>query len=127
MTLRLQIIIGCILLAAIILICKMIKKRVLDLRYALGWLCLLLASFVFNAFPDLVVGLSALMGIQMASNMVFFVGELFSVSLIFFLTVSVSKTAIRVERLTQEIGLIKRRLEEMDKEKAPGQEKQHEI
>lgn len=113
MTIRLQVIIGVLLVLAMTVIINMIRNKKLDLRYALSWMCMLVIALVIDVFPDIVFGLAYLIGIDVASNMVFFVGVIFSIILIFSITVSVSRMSNKVKRLTQELALLQKELDEL--------------
>ena len=77
MNIRIQVIVGVIVILALIVIVNMIRKKRLELRYALAWLF---------------VG-------------VFFLGFCFSLIIIFVLTVAVSRMSVRIKTLAQEIAL----------------------
>lgn len=113
MSLRLQIVIGFIVLAMILCIANMVRKKKIDLRYALSWLCLAVIILLLDIFPQIVFGFAELIGISVPSNMVFFVGFIFVVILIYSVTVSVSRLSLKVKRLTQELALLREEMERM--------------
>lgn len=113
MTVRLQIVIGVILVVFMMIIINMIRKKKFDLRYALSWLAMLVVALLFDIFPGIVFGMAHLMGIDIPSNMVFFVGLILSVILIFTIAVSVSRMSNRVKKLTQELALLQKELDEL--------------
>lgn len=113
MSLRLQIVIGIILLIAFVIIVNMIRKKKLDLRYGLSWLCLLIIAIILDIFPVIIIKLADLAGVDIPSNMVFFVGLIFVIVLIYSSTVSISHLSQRVKRLTQELALMQKELEEL--------------
>ena len=113
MSLRLQIVIGLIVLAMFLFIANMVRKKKIDLRYALSWLCLAVIILVLDIFPKIVFSFAGLIGISVPSNMVFFVGFIFVVVLIYSLTVSVSHLSVKVKRLTQELALLREEMERM--------------
>ena len=113
MALRLQIVIGIIVLAMIFFIANMVRKKKIDLRYALSWLCLAVIILLLDIFPQIVFAFADLIGISVPSNMVFFVGFIFVVILIYSVTVSVSRLSLKVKRLTQELALLREEMERM--------------
>lgn len=115
MTIRLQVFIGIILVVSMIAIINMIRGKKLDLRYALSWLFMLVIALILDIFPEIVFGLAHLIGIDIPSNMVFFVGLIFSIILIFSVTVSVSRMSDRVKKLIQELALLQKELDEFKK------------
>lgn len=117
MTIRLQIVIGIMLAIAIVSIINMIRKKRFDLRYGLSWLCMLVVALILDVFPGIVFGLAHLIGIDVPSNMVFFVGLIFSIILIFSTAVSTSRMSDRVKKLTQELALVQKELDELKNNK----------
>ena len=111
MTLRLQITIGVIAIVAILLICNMVRKNKMDLRYALIWIFVGGAIAVLDIWPGLLNALTKLMGIELPINMLFFLGFCFSLIIIFGLTKTVSDLSGKVKKLTQEMALLQEELE----------------
>ena len=110
MRLRLQIIVGVLLVASLMVIGNMVRKRRLELKYALVWFLVGGVVLVFDIFPKLLNWLSDLMGVGLPVNMLFFLGFVFSLLIIFSLTVSVSKLSERVKRMAQEMALLEESL-----------------
>lgn len=115
MTLKLQIIVAVFLLLALSVIIYMIKKRSLDLKYALSWLLAIVFVLVLDCFPILLVKLSAMLGVWAPVNMIFFLGFCFSLLIIFTLTVMLSRMAERVRKLSQAVALNEEKLERLGK------------
>lgn len=116
MTTKIQIIIGVCLLIAFVMIVNMIKKRNLELKYALSWLAALFFVFIFDCFPRLLNKLSSILGIWAPVNMIFFLGFCFSLVIIFILTVTLSRMSERVRRLSQAVALNEEKIEQLMKE-----------
>lgn len=116
MTTKIQIIIGVCLLIAFVMIVNMIKKRNLELKYALSWLAALFFVFIFDCFPRLLNQLSSVLGIWAPVNMIFFLGFCFSLVIIFILTVTLSRMSERVRRLSQTVALNEEKIERLMKE-----------
>lgn len=117
MTAKIQIIIGLCLIVALILIVNMIKRRSLELKYALSWLIAIFFVLVIDCFPVLLVKLSALLGIWAPVNMIFFLGFCFSLMIIFVLTVTLSRMSERVRKLSQAIALNEEKIEQLLKDR----------
>lgn len=113
MTTKIQVIIGVFLVIALILIVNMIKKRRLELKYALSWLAAIILVLIFDIFPILLTKVSALLGIWAPVNMIFFLGFCFSLVIIFILTVTLSRMSERVRKLSQAIALNEEKIEEL--------------
>lgn len=105
MSIRIRVTIVLVLLVGLISIVNLIRKRNLELKYALTWLFLGVAMLVAVLIPGLMDSISAALGIYNPMNMVFFLGFLFSIIVIFTLTMSVSRNSNRVRKMAQKIAL----------------------
>ena len=61
MTLKLQIILGVVLILAFLLLVPMIRKKSLDLKYELSWLSVIFALFILDCFPVLLDDVACLL------------------------------------------------------------------
>lgn len=105
MDIRIQIIIAVIIVLALAIIVNMIRKKALELRYALAWIGVGIGVLIFDAFPKLMDVMSKILGIADPVNMLFFLGFCFSLIIIFILTIAVSRMSIRIKQLAQELAL----------------------
>ena len=105
MSLRTQVIMVVALLLAIAVIFSMVRKRQLELKYVLAWIFCALALIVITLFPGLLGEMTRFLGINSPMNMVFFLGFVFSLIIIFSLTVALSRVTERVRKLAQELAL----------------------
>lgn len=112
MNIRIQIIVGVIVLLALCVIINMIRQKKLELRYALSWLGVGVAILILDCFPQLITWISKKVGIASPVNMLFFFGFCFSLMIIFVLTVAVSRMSIRIKELTQELALFEKHMKE---------------
>jgi len=113
---RIQIIVAIVIVLALCVIVNMIRRKALELRYALTWLGVGVVVLFLDLFPGLMAHLAKLMGIALPSNMLFFLGFCFSLAIIFGLTIAVSRMSNRINDLTQEMALYMKREEEWKKE-----------
>lgn len=116
MTLRAQIILITALVIVLFVIFNMVRKRKLELKYALAWLLCDIALIIIVCIPKLLDILAALLGIQSPMNLVFFLGFIFALVFIFILTVSLSRVTAKVRRLAQMEALLRKELMEKEKE-----------
>lgn len=116
MTPKLQIIIGVCLIIALAAIVNMIRKRKLELKYALSWLIAIGFVLILDCFPVLLTKLSYFLGIWAPVNMIFFLGFCFSLLIIFILTVTLSRMSERVRKLAQAVALNEEKIEKLMKE-----------
>ena len=75
---RIQIIVALVIVLALIIIIDMIRRKALELRYALAWLLVGFGVLILDLFPGIMERLSAFMGIELPINMLFFWGFCFS-------------------------------------------------
>ncbi|MCC8162327.1 MAG: DUF2304 domain-containing protein [Lachnospiraceae bacterium] len=123
MTFRLQVVIGLALLAVLAILVNMIRKRSLELKYALVWMLMLIALFIFDCAPTLLNVVSGLIGIYAPVNMIFFLGFCFSLLIIFSLTVALSRLSNSIRTLDQMVALNEKRLQDLEKQLAQTEEK----
>lgn len=118
MTLKAQIFMLAVLVIALVLILNTVRKQKLQLKYALPWLACVIVLIVLVALPDAISGIAEFLGIQSPVNMVFFLGFVFSLAIIFVLTMTVSRLTARVRQLAQAVALLEKR-EDMEKTNHP--------
>lgn len=99
-------IVGIVLLLLFIL--NMIRKRRLELKYSLVWLIVLVFLLIIAMMPEKLEEIAAGLGIYSPINMVFFLGFVFSLAIIFVLTVTVSRLSARIRRLAQIVAMMNR-------------------
>ena len=104
-SLRLRIILIVGLVAGLILLLLMIRKRKLSLRYAIMWIAMIIALALMILIPGCLDAIAGLVGIYDVTNMVFFLGFVFSLMMSMALTVSASRNAERIKKLTQQVGI----------------------
>lgn len=112
---KLQVVAGILILAALLLIINMIRKRRLELKYALAWIGVLAVVLVVDMFPPILYLISYMLGIATPVNTLFVLAFCFSIVLIFVLTVAVSRLAEKVKKLSQAVAINEKRIEELIK------------
>lgn len=115
MALKMQIIIGIIIVLGIAIILSYIRKNRLELKYALAWLAVGIFVLILDCVPGTMEDLAKMLGIATPVNMIFFLGFLFSLAIMFTLTVALSITASTAKRLTQKVALLEKRVIELEK------------
>lgn len=108
MSLKLQIILLCCMLAAMLFIIRMVHRKRMSFRYGLGWLFAVASLMVLAAFPWILNKIAAFMGIASPMNTLFFFGFCFSIFLIFLLSITVSKQSDRIKKLSQEVAILRK-------------------
>ena len=116
MTVKAQVLIVLILLIAFGALIYIVKKRALELKYVLLWLACDIILLIFALFPGLMDVFSNAFGILSPVNMLFFFGFVFSLMIIFSLTVALSRVTGNVRRMAQEMALMEERLRKYEEE-----------
>ena len=105
MSLRLQVIIAVCLFLGLVVIINLIRKRKLELKYALIWMLLIVGLALIIFIPGLLDALAEVLGIYSVMNMIFFIGFIFAIILIFSLTMALSRNSERVRKMAQRMAL----------------------
>ena len=108
MDIRIQLFVSSVLLLMLLAILLMIRKKELELKYALVWLIAFAGVLFATLFPGFIIILTYQLGIDSPINMLFFLGFCFSLAIIFGLTVAISRMSLRIKKLAQEIALLER-------------------
>lgn len=99
-----------------VIVIRQIKEKKLALQYTLSWLFLLLALFIVLLFPGLLGWLTKVCGIALPINMIFFLGFVFTLIIVYRLTAAVSKMSDEIRDLTQKIALMEKDKNDTDKQ-----------
>lgn len=117
MTFQLRIILVILIVLIIAIVIRQIEKRNLELRYTLSWLSLLFILLLVTLFPHILNWFTALAGIELPINMVFFLGFGFTLLIVYRLTEAVSKMSREITELTQKVALLDKENKEKDSHK----------
>lgn len=112
MSIRLQIIIAVVIVLALVHIVNLIRKGRLELKYALVWFFVGILMLLLDLIPGILGWLSGLLGITLPINTLFTFGFAFVLLIIFTQTIVITNLTRSVKRLTQEVGLVNKRLED---------------
>jgi len=94
---------------------KQIKKNQLNIKNALIWMLMSVCIIICIFQIDNITSLAKLVGIEKASNMIFFLGFIFLIFTTFNLTKTVSVQNRKIVKLTQELALLRKEIEKRDK------------
>lgn len=122
MSLRIRIILLILLGIGLAVVVNMVRKRVLELKYVLVWLFSDIILVFLVIFPGLIKKITDMLGIYSQMNMIFFLGFLLSVFIIFTLTVTISKETAKVRRMSQTIAMLHKEVQQLQQESASGKE-----
>lgn len=106
----------CLALSILFLICTLyfVKKRILDFKYSVFWVSLSLILIVLSLNVNLTEYVAKIVGIYYAPTFLFVTGIIFTLILIFYLNLVISKMQSKITLLTQEIGIIKSSINESE-------------
>jgi hypothetical protein len=102
-------------LIMIISVFLMVRARMIREKYSLVWFLIGLFTLVMSVFKDLMDWFSALIGVDYAPSAFFAILIASAYLLLLNMSVSISGMKMHNKTLTQELGLTKLRLEELEK------------
>ena len=111
-TLRITLIVAVICYFIIIL--YLLKKRALNLKYTLLWLLAGGVMGILVIFPDLLVRVIHIFGIQDNKNGLFIMCIAFMLMILMALTSIASRQNMKIRALVQEIGILDKRIRELE-------------
>ena len=114
MGIALQVFLTVTVLIFMLVIVNYLRKGTLTFQYSLIWFVLAFALLVCILFPNILISLSHLVGVEVASNFVFLVEGIFVLVLLMSLTLIVSKQRKQIVRLTQRMAIIEKRLRALE-------------
>lgn len=115
MTVQLRIILFILISLTFALFVDQIKQKKLKLQYTLTWMLLLLFILIVTVFPGILGFVANIMGIALPINMIFFFGFLFTLVIIYRLTMAVSKQSEEIKFLTQKVALLEKEINDKRK------------
>ena len=96
----------------------LVRERLIKEKYSLVWLLIGVFVFVRSVFRGLLEGFSALIGVEYAPSAFFALLIAFAYLLLLNLSVSISGLKAQNKAISQEVGLLRLRVEELEKERA---------
>ncbi len=117
MSLTLRLVLIIITLVYLFLIIRSVRKRKMQSSMSIFWIVTGLLLIIAIAIPHLIEFISAFLGFEKASNMIFCVTIFIAFYLIFTLTMLLAKQTNRNTALIQEVSFLKKRVDELEKNK----------
>jgi hypothetical protein len=108
---QLQIILFVGSVITLLIIINMIRKYNLELKYSILWLFFCVVNILLAAFSDIAKFTANLLSIKQPVNAIFLLSLSFQFFLIFSLTLTVSRISNKFTQLVQEVGLLKKEVE----------------
>lgn len=110
----LRIVLSIAVICYFIIVLYYLKKRMLELRYTLIWLAAGVCMGIMVFFPRLLIDFVHLLGIESNMNGLFILCFAFIIAILMMLTAIVSRFAIKVRTLIQEISMLEKRIRELE-------------
>lgn len=104
-----------IVLIYIFCILKAVKNKKMKIKYLIFWSIIGVAFIIALIIPNLVETISKFIGFEMPINMIFSGAIFIILFLIFDLMISISKEHDKNVLLVQEISMLKKRVEELER------------
>lgn len=94
----------------LIYVLSKVRKRTLSIKHALIWILLSLGIITCVLSIPALTKIADLVGIETVSNMLFYIGFVFSIFISFNITQIISEQNDRIIKLTQELAILKKNL-----------------
>ena len=104
-----------VVLIYIFCILKAVKKKKMKIRYLIFWAIIGVAFIIAILIPNLVENVSKFIGFEMPINMIFSGAIFIILFLLFDLMIAVTREHNKNVLLIQEISMLKKRVEELEK------------
>ncbi|MBR1572225.1 MAG: DUF2304 domain-containing protein [Lachnospiraceae bacterium] len=106
-----QQVVGIFCIFAILYIGNLVRVKRLELKYALVWFAVGVMLLIFDLAPGVMEWLADILGIALPINMLFFLGFGFVLIIILTQTVVISNLTRKTKKLTQEVAILHRRID----------------
>lgn len=129
MSVKLRVLIIACMILSIFYIVRNVQKKIVSFKYGLGWILISVVIMIFAISPAVLTGISHFFGVADPVNMLFFMGMILLILIIFSLSKSVSDLSDKVKQLAQELAIAKKDIydhyssSEENHDKAEGNEK----
>jgi hypothetical protein len=117
LSLRILLILGALFALAFFL--YQIRKKHLQIDYAIYWILLSILLLVASIIPNVVIGLSRILGFESPANFVFLVLIFLLLVRLFMNTLKLSSANRQITYLTQQLALLKKSLDARMEKGAP--------
>lgn len=91
----------------------MLLTRRLREKYAVLWLVIGLAVLILGLFPQLLLGLTALLGVQVPANLLFALGGVLTLAVALHLSWELSQAEEEIRRTAEESAILRAQVEEI--------------
>lgn len=110
----LRLVLGIGVLAYLLLVFYLLKRRLIDLKYSFVWLFAGFFMIIFIIWPNLLYGLMNAFGITVPVNGLFLICIGFVIIILMSLTSIVSRQTDKIRQLVQHQALLEKRIRELE-------------
>jgi hypothetical protein len=111
-------------LAIVGLVAEMLRRKKLREKYAIWWLVVGIATLVLAAFPQLLVTVAQLVGVQLPSNLLFILSILMLLGVCLHLSWEISVVEEETRVLAEEVAILRTQVERISKTVGVGHERE---
>lgn len=101
-------------LAIVGLVAEMLRRKKLREKYAIWWLVVGVATLVLAAFPQLLVMVAQLVGVQLPSNLLFILSILMLLGVCLHLSWEISVIEEETRALAEEVAILRIQIERIN-------------
>ncbi|MGO4190900.1 DUF2304 domain-containing protein [Arthrobacter sp. YAF17] len=109
-------------LAIVGLVAEMLRRKKLREKYAIWWLVVGIATLVLAAFPQLLVAVAQIVGVQLPSNLLFILSILMLLGVCLHLSWEISVVEEETRVLAEEVAILRTQVERISKTVGVGQD-----
>lgn len=91
-----------------------LRRNSVSLKYVLLWLLSALIMLIISITPGLLVHIADILGFEVASNALFSILLGFTITILFSITIIISKQSTRIKTLVQTCALFEKRVRELE-------------
>ena len=114
-----HIVVAAVILLTVLFIFRLVRQRVLKIKYALLWSVVGLALLPLAAVPDILVPISDLIGIEYEPATVLFAAIAFLFATTVHLSYEMSRVEARTQDLAEELALLRVKVEDIKPRTTP--------
>jgi len=104
----------------LVVVLEFVRSKRLKEQYSLLWIFISALMIIFALWRDLLERVASWLGIVYAPSLLFIAGILFSFALILHYSVIISKLHTQNVRLAQELGILNKKIEDLNKRLSGG-------
>ena len=100
-------------LVLFVFVFEMLRRRVLQEKFAALWLLVALGVLILAIFPGILLGISAFLGIQLPSNLLLLFASLLLLFASIQMSYEIGRGEKRIRRLAEEVALLRHEVQQL--------------